>query len=262
MNFKFNAPKFQFKPPNFGGNSTSDSFGVENQGISADAKFDDECHAVFRKFNNRQVDAREGRIKPLNAEFIKNHIPAQDGQMSYLLLNGNCSGIDLVMAIIAALTAKWGSPESLVMSSLSMNQDTIDKLATLPMEKKILLSSYFLATNENNIVGRSWRDGTLARAKIKIGIWRNHTKIVCINGPSYKIFIHGSANLRSAGDVNSMAVHFDSKLWEMNSNWISHLIEREPIEKFLTTKTTNANGFFTFLDQDQVKLFDNGKRTD
>jgi hypothetical protein len=232
----------------------ADAFGMDNQAVSTEASFDRECWEVFRRFNNREVNKREGRIKPLHADFIASMIPAKEGAMTYVLLNGNCSGIDLVMALTEGLRKRWGMPTELVMSSLSMNQDTIDKLATLPMEKQILISSYFLATNPNNIVGRASRDGTLARARIKLGLWRNHTKIVCAKGPGYRIFVHGSANLRSAGDLNTMAIHNCPKLWELNRKWITHLIGREPISKYLSTGQTNANGFFTFLDTDDVKM--------
>lgn len=259
MNFKFNFKAPKFNPPriaSMGRRRDAEVFGVENEGLSVEARFDKGCWEVFRKFNNREVNRREGRIKPMHADFVLRHIPPSEGMMSYLLLNGNCSGIDLVMAIVAGLTRRWGPPTELVMSSLSMNQDTIDKLGTLPMPKSILISSYFLATNPNNIVGRFSRDGTLARARISLGLWRNHTKIILAHGPGYKIFIHGSANLRSAGDINTMAVHHDSRLWEMNHRWIKHLIRREPISKYLATGETNANGFFTFLDQDRVALAD------
>ena len=254
---KFKPPSLpKFTAPKFGGKSDAEIFGDENSGTILESQWDETCWGIFRKFNNREVTKREGRIKPLHADFVHQYIPAP-GKMAFLLLNGNCQGIDVVMALTTALSKTHGKPTEIILSSLSLNQDTFDKLDTLPIKKQILISSYFLATNPNNIVGRLHRDGRLEN--YQIGLWRNHTKQGCIAGPGYRIFLHGSANLRSAGDINTMAIHHDPALYDFNRRWMLHLINREPIGKYLSTGKTNTNGFFTFLDQDKVQLFDNGE---
>ncbi len=251
MNFKFTAPKFHFKAPSFGSKPQAEVFGVENSGITIQTQMDEEDWGVFRRYNNREVTKRHGRIKPIHADYVAPLMPSA-GHESFLLLNGNCQGVDVLMAMIAATTRHFGPPEELILSSLSMNMDSFDKLEQIKCKKHLLISSYFLATNPKNIIGRLYRNQQLDNWKI--GMWRNHTKHALWSCGGQWFFFHGSANLRSSGSIESMSWYNSEALYKFNRQWMMHLIDRVPISDFIVTGKTNTNGFFSFLDRDAVKL--------
>lgn len=231
--------------PKFGTKGQAeDVFGVDSSGHTYEQRSDAAQIGIFRRAHNRGVDRQKASmIHPLNAQFIRPLMP-KPGFSSFILLNGNCQGIDVLMAMIGTLPAP---PTELILSSLSANMDTFDALDTIQCHKEILISSYFLATNPNNLIGKLHRQGRLKN--YTIGMWRNHTKHMLIRGPGYSIFARGSANLRSSGCIESMDITNDPSLYDFNRDWMRKVIKREPVEKFIQTGQTNANGFFTFLNE-------------
>jgi hypothetical protein len=61
----------------------------------------------------------------------------------------------------------------------------------------------------------------------RVGIFKNHSKIICAAGPKFKVAIESSANVNTNPRTENTCLHFDAGVFEFYKQW------------FDTIKTTN-----------------------
>jgi len=183
-------------------------------------------------------------IKPINAEIIQNYIPKK-GENVFFLMNGNCQFVDFISEFIKCLKSPV---EEIWLTTLSLNRhtfDTLDKI--LPkITKNILVSSYFLATDSDQILFKLKEENRLKN--YQIGFFRNHTKMVLIKSGENCFLFTGSANLRSSGTIEQFSIYNNEKLYNFNQNWISELIAKYNFENESSIFENTGQASFNFLE--------------
>lgn len=225
----------------------SNPFEVENTGIKTKTKVKGE-NVIFRnlkeKLKQEVKDKLNHLIKPINAEIIKDYIP-ELGENTFFLMNGNCQFVDYITEFVKVIKRV----DEIYLTTLSLNDHTFNSLdKILPdLKKNILVSSYFLATDKNNTLGKAKEKGQLE--KYEIGFFRNHTKMVLIrSGKNFFVFT-GSANLRSSGTIEQFCIFNQREIYEFNKTWIMHLIDKYNFnKKYSEIKNTGQASFYFMED--------------
>jgi len=185
-------------------------------------------------------------IKPINASIIKDYIPEKN-QNTFFLMNGNCQFVDFISEFVKNV----GGVKEIYFTTLSLNQHTFDSLdLILPnITKHILVSSYFLATDRENILHKMKKENRLD--KYEVGFFRNHTKLVLIKTDTDFYLFTGSANLRSSGTIEQFSIYNSEELFEFNKKWITYLIDKFNFsKKYAEIKNTGQASFNFIADLD------------
>lgn len=183
-------------------------------------------------------------IKPINAQIIQNYIP-KSGENVFFLMNGNCQFVDYIFEFVKCLEKPV---EEIWLTTLSLNRYTFDILDKILPDttKNILVSSYFLATDNDQILFKLKNENRLKN--YQIGFFRNHTKMVLIkSGENYFLFT-GSANLRSSGTIEQFSIYNEKNLYNFNKNWINQLIQKYNFENEIKTYKNTGQASFNFLE--------------
>lgn len=162
-------------------------------------------------------------------------------------MNGNCQFVDF----ISEFCKNIGEVEEIYLTTLSLNEHTFNSLdLILPnITKHILVSSYFLATDRENILHKMKEQDRLE--KYEIGFFRNHTKLVLIKNKTDFYLFTGSANLRSSGTIEQFSIYNSKELFEFNKTWITHLINKFNFnKKYAEIKNTGQASFNFIADLD------------
>jgi hypothetical protein len=225
-------------------------FELENKGILTKTSQKQKSPVIMRNLKERlKQEVKEKLahlIKPINAEIIKNYIPEKN-QNTFFLMNGNCQFVDFISEFVKNV----GEVKEIYLTTLSLNQHTFDSLdLILPnITKHILVSSYFLATDRENILHKMKEKNRLD--KYEVGFFRNHTKLVLIKTDADFYLFTGSANLRSSGTIEQFSIYNSEELFEFNKKWITYLIDKFNFKKkYAEIKNTGQASFNFIADLD------------
>lgn len=225
-----------------------DLFGTENKAIKIKSQNNQKA-TIFRRAKERMKEEVKKNlaphIKPINASYIKDYIPKPD-ESTFCLMNGNCQFVDYISEFIKAIKTPV---KEIYLTTLSLNDHSFDSLdEILPdIEKNILVSSYFLATDKANTLPKRKEDGRLEG--YNIGFFRNHTKMVLIKTETDYYLFTGSANLRSSGTIEQFTIFNSKELYNFNKSWISELINKYNFKKkYSEIKNTGQANFYFMLD--------------
>lgn len=221
-------------------------FEVENTGIKSKTKSKTE-NIIFRnlkeKLKQEVKEKLDHLIKPINAAIIKNYIPEQN-ETAFFLMNGNCQFVDYISEFVKAIKRV----DEIYLTTLSLNEHTFNSLdLILPnLQKHILVSSYFLATDKNGTLEKMKDKNRLE--KYEIGFFRNHTKMVLIrSGKNFFVFT-GSANLRSSGTIEQFCIFNQREIYNFNKAWIQFLIDKYNFNKKYTEIKNTGQASFYFME--------------
>jgi len=225
-------------------------FEIENTGLILKTEQKQKSPVIMRtlkeKLKKEVKEKLAHLIKPINAAIIKDYIPGQN-QSTFFLMNGNCQFVDF----ISEFCKNVGGIQEIYLTTLSLNKHTFDSLdLILPdVTKHILVSSYFLATDRENILHKMQKENRLE--KYEIGFFRNHTKLVLIKTNTDFYLFTGSANLRSSGTIEQFSIYNSKDLFEFNKIWIVDLIDKYNFKKkYEEIKNTGAANFNFIADLD------------
>jgi hypothetical protein len=119
----------------------------------------------------------------------------------------------------------------MTISTLSLSQNNVDSLRTL-IEKdylqnlNIIVSDYFFSHERRQIVPYMYHELDIDN-KFQLAVARVHTKVCLIKTEcGREIIIHGSANLRTSGNVEQIVIEADADLYEFNYDWHHEIIEK------------------------------------
>jgi len=200
-------------------------FGVEN--FAETLSIENKEPGIYKKLVKEQEKelARYKRkvkryVKPSNAKFIKDYIP-ETNQSSFLLMNGNCEFVDFINEFIKEV----GEIKEIYLTTLGLNLYTFKVLnKTLGnIKKNILVSTFFYSTDKHKVLKKMFNKNQLKG--YKIGIFRNHTKMVLLKTKSDFYLFSGSANLKSSGNIEQFTIYNSKKLYNFNKDWISRVIK-------------------------------------
>ena len=221
-------------------------FELENKGVITTASQKHKDPVIMRNLKEKlKKEVKEKLahlIKPINAAIIKDFIP-EPNQSTFFLMNGNCQFVDFISEFVKNV----GEVKEIYLTTLSLNQHTFDSLdLILPdVKKHILVSSYFLATDRENILHKMKEKNRLD--KYEVGFFRNHTKLVLIRTDTDFYLFTGSANLRSSGTIEQFSIYNSEELFEFNKTWITYLIGKFNFNKKYSEIKNTGQASFNFI---------------
>lgn len=123
---------------------------------------------------------------------------------------------DLIEALV--VNNNW-HVEELTISTLGMSEANIDSLATLLQEDRVetlnlCLSEYYYSHERRGLIPYMYQELDIDN-RFQVSVAGTHTKMVLMRlDDGRKITMHGSANLRSSGNVEHVMVEADARLYD------------------------------------------------
>ena len=188
------------------------TFPLENQMHATD-----KAKAKLRAMRKKFIHAR-------NCEPIISTLPEEEGDQLHCIVGGNFIFGDLIAMICQRTPCKkvWAA-------TLSMSLKNIESLVSCIEQREIesleLLVSHFFV-NGNPVEREKLQNAreNLGVERLRLGVARNHAKVTLIDQGTRKLVILSSANYRSSDNIEDIAIHCDSDLYEFHRAWIEKLI--------------------------------------
>ena len=191
--------------------------------------------------DNRYIKPRikkeisERRLKYKYAEDLAKDIEISENSRYFIMLNGSFIFGDFIEAL---LVEKNYHVKKLYISTLSLSQNNADSLRNLIVgnyvdDLNLLVSTMFYSHERKSLVEYLYEKCDIDN-KFQLSVARVHTKIVLIETHcGKKIVMHGSANLRTSGNMEQMCIEVNEPLYDFNMEVFSEMVE--------SYKTINKN---------------------
>jgi hypothetical protein len=169
----------------------------------------------------------ERRLKYKYAEDLAKDIEISEDARYFVILNGSFIFGDFIEAL---LVEKNYHVKNMHISTLSLSQNNVDSIRNLIVGNyvdnvNLLVSAYFYSHERKSLVEYIYEKCDIDN-KFQLSVARVHTKIVLIE--TYcgkKIVMHGSANLRTSGNVEQMCIEVNDELYDFNIEVFADMVE-------------------------------------
>lgn len=183
-------------------------------------------HAQQRKERLRSQHNRRLSqfIDPKNAAVLLDAVPEREGEASHAVLRG-----DFVLAdFLPMLNEQMGGIDNLLCTTLSINLkncEIFEQLFPSLQRVRLLISSYFFTTDKAKATDRisRWSEWRGKGLDIEVAHCRQHTKLILAETGDAKLVIETSANLRSSGCLEQLAMFRDAELFDFHATWINEV---------------------------------------
>lgn len=197
------------------------------------------------KFESRYLKPKkykeltEKQMKYEYAQELANDIIITKGSRHFVIVNGSFIFGDLFEALI--VKHNW-YVKKMTISTLSMSENNIDSLANLIEwnlldELNIIISDYFFSHERRNLIEYMYEELDKEN-KFQLAVAGTHCKTVIIETYcGLKIVCHGSANLRSSGNIEQLQIEENETLFDFNDEYQNSIIEKyKTINKAVRSK--------------------------
>ena len=140
-------------------------------------------------------------------------------------------------------------------STLSMSQDNVDSLRTL-LEKgylknlNLIISDYFYFHERNNLIPYLQNQLDIDD-RFQLAVCRTHTKITTAHfNNGIKLVIHGSANLRSSGNIEQIMLQDSPEMYDYMQEINDKLIENS---KTINHKSKRRNELWQVVQENSAE---------
>jgi ABC-type Fe3+-citrate transport system substrate-binding protein len=119
----------------------------------------------------------------------------------------------------------------MTISTLSLSENNIDSLGNLfygdyLQKLNIIVSTYFFSHERSNLIPYMYRELDKDN-RFQLAVARVHTKIYLLRTEcGRKIVVHGSANLRTSGNVEQIVFECSEDLYNFNYDWLYKLMDK------------------------------------
>ena len=146
---------------------------------------------------------------------------------NYVFLDGTFYFGDYIEALIVKHDLYV---EELTVSTLSMNQNNVDSLKNLLVggyvgKLNLIISHYFYSHEKWQLVPYIYENLDINN-QFQLIVMRTHCKICLIKTAKHDIVIHGSANLRSSGNIEQIMIENNKELYNFNYDYQKNMIKR------------------------------------
>ena len=175
----------------------------------------------------RMKEIPEKFLKYEYAEELANEIDIQKGDRFFVALNGTFIFGDFIEALIVE---KNYMVKRLVVSTLSMSENNIDSLYNILHggyvdQLDLIISDYFFTHERHNLIKYCYQELD-HDDKFQLAVCASHWKTCAIETHcGLKIFMHGSANLRSSTNLEHVMIEENPALFDFNMSYQDELIE-------------------------------------
>lgn len=153
------------------------------------------------------------------------------GVECFAFVSGNFVFGDLIEALVAAgkLTVR-----TMGIQTLSMSDENIDSVVNvLQMQPDFnrldcVLSDYWFAheRKKGGLVDYLFNEWDIADLDLRVGFCGTHAKVTTIETlDGLKVTFHGSANLRSSGNVEQVAISTDPELYDFCAGTLQKMLD-------------------------------------
>jgi len=187
----------------------------------------------------RRCEMRDDQVMYANAEKLARNLKLEAGMRTDALVNGTFIFGDFIEAFMVEHRAHT---KRMIITTLSLNQENVDSLANLLNwglvdHLDLIISDYFMAHERNVLVPYIYREldqgdrFQMAGASV-------HTKTVqFITDGGKHVVIHGSANLRTSGNIEQFTIEDNEKLYHFYEEaWDSILEKYKTINHSIRSK--------------------------
>lgn len=133
--------------------------------------------------------------------------------------------------IEAYLTTQNACAKKMTISTLSMSQNNVDSLHTLMdkgyiQELNLIISVYFWGNERSSLIPYIYKQLDIGD-RFQLAVAGVHTKTVHFETlGGRKIVMHGSANLRSSGNIEQFTMEENPELYEFYDNHFNRIIDK------------------------------------
>lgn len=206
------------------------------QDFDFDVNMDDFSDIEFEietEFETRII--KPPRIKEMPETYLKykyavdlvKKINIEKGCYYFCIINGSFISGDFIEALIVENNFHV---KKMTVSTLSMSQNNIDSFNNLIKgnfldEFNLIISDYFFSHERNGLVKYAYEKLDIDN-KFQLAVAGTHCKNCLIETHcGKKIFIHGSNNLRSSGNIEEFSIHENEYLFDYNNEYLDKIIE-------------------------------------
>lgn len=158
-----------------------------------------------------------------NAEKLAKELFIDFNQRADVIISGNFIFGDFIEAYLTEWNARC---KKMIISTLSLSQENVDSLQLLVKygfidELKILVSAYFYSHEKYNLIPYLQKE----LPNCELGVAGIHTKTVqSETAGGRKMVIHGSANLRSSGNIEQFTIEENPELYDFYEDLFEKII--------------------------------------
>jgi len=179
------------------------------------------------------------KLKYQNAEKLAKDLDFQSLDRIFCIVNGTFIFGDFIEAFIVNNQIEV---KEITISTLSYSQDNIDSLVNLVNANYItkinlIVSDYFFAHERKKLIKYTY-DNLADICDLQLASAGTHCK-VCqfLTGGGKHIVIHGSANLRSSGNIEQFVIEDNKEIYDFNQEYQNRIIDKyKTINKSLRGK--------------------------
>ncbi len=163
-----------------------------------------------------------------NAVKLAKDLYLDKGERYDCLVSGNFIFGDLIEAYLVQHRAK---ALKMTISTLSLSQNNVDSLANLLNagyvdELQLIVSTYFYGNEVNSLIPYIYKNLDTG-GKFQLAIAGTHTKTAQFETlGGRKIVMHGSANLRSSGNIEQFTIEENAELYDFYDDIFSKIAEK------------------------------------
>jgi hypothetical protein len=163
-----------------------------------------------------------------NAEKLAKNLRIDFGERADVVVNGSFIFGDFIEAYLLANDAIC---KRMIVSTLSLGENNVDSFHNLIVngwvEQLDLVVSHFFYSHERwKIIPYVYKQLDIDN-KFQLAVAFVHTKVICFETEGgRKIVIHGSANLRSSGNVEAFTIEENPELYDFYVNIYDGIIDR------------------------------------
>jgi hypothetical protein len=163
-----------------------------------------------------------------NAEKLARELTVNKGERADIFVSGNFIFGDFIEAYIVQRNAKC---LKMTVTTLSLSQENVDSLHNLLAggfvdELNLIVSAYFFAHERHSLIPYIYKKLDFDN-KFQLAVASIHTKTAQFETlGGRKIIIHGSANLRSSGNIEQFTIEENGELYDFYDEHFGKIIER------------------------------------
>ena len=170
----------------------------------------------------------ERHLKYSEAAKLAIDVNPQKGERYFVIVNGSFFFGDFIEALLVEHTIY---AKEVTISTLGMCQNNVDSLYLLLAEKyvnklNLLVSGYFYSHERHDLVPYIYEKLDIGN-RFQFAVAHTHCKMCLIETYDGRhIVIHGSANLRSSGNIEQFVIEESKDLYDFNKEYQDRIIEK------------------------------------
>lgn len=172
---------------------------------------------------------KKGFVRYDNAVKMARELYLNKGERYDCIVGGNFIFGDLIEAYLVQHHAK---AVKMTISTLSLSQNNVDSLANLLRagyieELCLVVSTYFYGNEAHALIPYIYENLDTGDGKFQLAIAATHTKTAQFETlGGRKIVMHGSANLRSSGNIEQFTIEENEELYDFYDDIFSKIAEK------------------------------------